>query len=242
MAEQRDSRPKRGHEQAWMVTFTDLLALILSFFVLLFAMSQIKMESWESFVEALTDRLNPNEEWQEPALLLERQAQRIMLARAVNLDYLQAILSEKMQADALMIDAHISRLDDRLVVSLPGDLVFEAAGWVPGAKARTSVMRLGDALQFVSNQVDVVGYDRPRAGETAESQTKTWEVSLRRAMSIAEMIVSGGYAEEVRAVSMGSARYYELDPGLGERMRRRLGNRVDIVIRDSPARGGEDGR
>ena len=42
---------------------TDLLALMLAFFVLVFSMSQIRLDAWESLVEAMTDRLSPREEW-----------------------------------------------------------------------------------------------------------------------------------------------------------------------------------
>ena len=44
---------------AWLLTFTDLTALLLAFFVLLLSMSEIKVETWEAITQSLTRELNP---------------------------------------------------------------------------------------------------------------------------------------------------------------------------------------
>src|SRR3546814_7872199 len=44
--------------QAWLLTFTDLTALMLTFFVLLFSMSTIEKPNWQSLVNSLAPRLD----------------------------------------------------------------------------------------------------------------------------------------------------------------------------------------
>jgi len=39
--------------QAWLVTFTDLVALMLTFFVMLFAMSKVEQRKWQNLTDAL---------------------------------------------------------------------------------------------------------------------------------------------------------------------------------------------
>lgn len=238
MESRRQRRTGGLSKQAWIVTFTDLLALILAFFVLLFAMSQIKLQAWDAFVEALTDRLNPRDEWHVPALLLEQQAERVLAERAVNLDYLRAILEEKVEADPLLKQAVVHHLGNRLVVSLPGDAMFREGGATLTEAARDALLLLGDALQFVGNQIDIVGHGLPPSlGEDAPA-ARSWMVSLSRALSVADLISSAGYVDQPRVVGLGDGRYYELDPGLSSSLRRRLGTRVDIVIHEAPAVGG----
>ena len=52
MAKKKPEEPKKGSPE-WMATFSDLMNLLLCFFVLLFSMSSIDNEKWEKVVESL---------------------------------------------------------------------------------------------------------------------------------------------------------------------------------------------
>ena len=43
----------------WLLTFTDLVALLLTFFVMLFAMSNVKIDRWKEMIDTLSQSLNP---------------------------------------------------------------------------------------------------------------------------------------------------------------------------------------
>jgi chemotaxis protein MotB len=43
---------------AWLVSFTDVMALMLTFFVLLFAMSHPKEEEWDEFTDTVQENFN----------------------------------------------------------------------------------------------------------------------------------------------------------------------------------------
>ena len=45
---------------AWMVIFTDLISLMLTFFVLLFSMSNLQLDRWENLIDVLSRTLSPN--------------------------------------------------------------------------------------------------------------------------------------------------------------------------------------
>ena len=226
--------PDPAARDAWLATFSDLLALMLSFSVLLFSMSQIRLDVWESMVEGMTDRLNPREEWREVRLMRERQAEHVERVRAVDLGYLEAVLGEKLRADALLGDAILQRLDDRLVLSLPGDLMFRSGRAELRPEARDSVLLLADALRFIGNQVEVEGHSVPE-GEAATSEAAAWSLSLARALQIADAISGEGRIVNLTASGLGSARFYDISPRLNARRRLRLGARVDLVVlKDAP--------
>ena len=48
-------------DQSWMLIFTDLVSLMLTFFVLLFSMSVVKVDAWNNVVSALSQSLKPSE-------------------------------------------------------------------------------------------------------------------------------------------------------------------------------------
>lgn len=53
MARRKEEEAKKGAPE-WMATFSDLMNLLLCFFVLLFAMSSVDQEKWEDVVASLT--------------------------------------------------------------------------------------------------------------------------------------------------------------------------------------------
>lgn len=53
MAKKRQEEPTKGSPE-WMTTFSDLMNLLLCFFVLLFAMSSVDDEKWEGVVASVT--------------------------------------------------------------------------------------------------------------------------------------------------------------------------------------------
>ena len=54
MARKRQEESKGGGSPAWMATFSDLMNLLLCFFVLLFAMSSVDEEKYELVVASIT--------------------------------------------------------------------------------------------------------------------------------------------------------------------------------------------
>ncbi len=235
-----EREPDPGARDAWLVTFSDLLALMLTFFVLVFSMSQIRLDAWESLVEAMTDRLSPREEWREVRLVQEPQAEHAHRVGAVELGYLEAVLSEKLRADPLLGDAVLQRLDDRLVLSLPGDRMFRPASAELASDARHSVLLLAGALRFIGNQVEVEGHGVPRGDDGDEGAL--WRLTLARALAVADVIAAEGRLLNLRAAGLGAGRFYEISPRIEAHRRLRLGARVDLVVlRDAPMEGDGNG-
>ena len=50
--ETEDTPRARRPSKAWMIIFTDLVSLMLTFFVMLFAMSNVKVDKWDSMIDA----------------------------------------------------------------------------------------------------------------------------------------------------------------------------------------------
>ena len=67
---------------AWMVTFADLTALMLTFFVLLFSMSKVETSHWEAIVDSLKHELNPSKSGQADSVGERHEATRIDLPKS----------------------------------------------------------------------------------------------------------------------------------------------------------------
>lgn len=214
---------------AWMVTFTDLVSLMLTFFVLLFSMSNVKVDEWDAMIDTLTQTLNPSKLTTVAAATSKFNIGTIFRKRAINLDYLSTVLEDTMAQDDLLSHSQLMMLDDRLVIALPGDLLFPTGRAVMPDEAKSALFTLGSVLRNVGNQIGVNGHTDPRPPSDESNFTSNWELSLARAAAVANTIRRSGYTDEIFAFGYASSRYHQL-PKIDEEQRRQLARRVDIVV------------
>ena len=131
--------------QLWMVTFADLAALVLAFFVLLYSMSRIDEQSWQQLVEgtgggAQLDRQSE----QKHAVPTDDAPQQ----KAASLNYVSALLKQQAdqssairnlaldaRGDSLVIEFHVApeSLQNGAVLDAETTAMFEALARVLGA-------------------------------------------------------------------------------------------------------------
>ena len=221
----------------WMITMADLIALILTFFVLMFAMSTTNPMTWQAIKESLSDSLRRS----NPAASLGEQNKstvmpHVTLSLGADLTYLGAVLESKAATVPLLQAGDVVRQHDRLVVSLPTELLFAPASAVLEPEAMTALTNMANVLNTVRNEVAVEGH-AGSAGDEAGMYEANWQLSLNRAVAVAEALQQAGFTGAI--VPMGRGDGDELVPGAdglpqaegqpGERMDRR----VDIVIRSA---------
>jgi chemotaxis protein MotB len=216
---------------AWMVIFADLTALLLTFFVLLFSMSSINVAKWEEVITSLSTRLGPNFQSDEGKEGSNLSIETTFVPKAVDLDYLNNILTNKLSTDPVLGRAEVIKLDDRMVISLPSDSLFLPSSAKLTEKAISAVGLLGDALLVVGNRIDVAGHTDPRPIATWEFPSN-WELSLARAVSVASSLRQAGYTASVAAIGYGDSRYDELSDELLPEEKLLKARRVDVIIRE----------
>jgi chemotaxis protein MotB len=213
----------------WLVTFADLIALVLAFFVMLYATQKIERGDWQAMIASLSQSLKVTPEIQQNPRAQDNVT-IINPPQATDLAYLQALIDEVREKEAALANIVMHRLDDRLVIALPGDLLFSPgrADPVPGAAARIAV--LANLLRNVSNRIDIFGHTDPTPvpGQVFESN---WELSLARAEMIAAMMRSAGYSRPLGAFGLADTRYEDLSSITSLARKMQMARRVDLVVR-----------
>ncbi len=213
----------------WLITFTDLVALMLTFFVMLFAMSSVKVSEWKNIIDSLSQTLRPSDEQPVPAATSTFNIGTIFRKQAINLDYLSSVLNETVKGQPLLSAGHILRLEGRLIITLWGDLLFEEGGATMTDRGRRSLFVLGGVLQNIGNQVGVNGHSGP--GLPAGSDySSNWELSTARAAAVANALKQSGYTDDIIAYGYADSRSAQLSD-LPEGVDGALARRIDIVIR-----------
>ncbi|MFQ5763429.1 MAG: flagellar motor protein MotB [Rhodospirillales bacterium] len=220
--------------RVWLITFTDLVALMLTFFVMMFAMSSVKVTQWQSMIDSLSQTLRPTAEKTPPAATSAFNIGTIFRKRAINLDYLASVLGETVEGHPLLSMGRLMRLEDRLIIALPGDLLFEPARAQLTDRGGQALFVLGGVLRNIGNQIGVNGHTGPDAPVGGDYASK-WELSTARAAAVANALRQSGYTDPIIAYGYADGRVRQL-PDLPEALRDALARRIDIVVR--PEAGG----
>ncbi|MFQ5957912.1 MAG: flagellar motor protein MotB [Alphaproteobacteria bacterium] len=236
----RQRTPAGRIETRWLITFADVISLLLTFFVMMFAMSSVKEVTWEIMVSALSRQLNPDRGWDTVSSLTDRTTETVAAADAADLDYLHAVIAEKTRDHPVLGQALLRGLDGRLVITLPSDLLFASNSAELTDPARHALKELGDTLRHIGNRIDVDGHADPQPIRDGAARPD-WELSLDRALAVADGLRTVGYTREIIALGLAHARFDELPTGLTDERRNRLARGLDIVIRESFADGDGNG-
>lgn len=198
--------------RAWLVTFTDLMGLLLAFFILMFSMSQIEQSKWLGLVDGLASDLNTLRKEENVKPLLDLHPEEQAVAPGAALDYLMPIIREQISGHPLLAQASVHQVAERLVISLPIDLVFGAGAVTPLPQARELGSALVSVLRNLNNSVEV----------EAHLERADWGLALARAAAFSRILTGTGYPGQIVSRVTAAA-----SSGIGQ------GDRLDIVIHKS---------
>lgn len=219
-----------GKAQAppWMITFVDLISLMLTFLVMLFATSNIEPESWRKTADSLAQSLNW-EGLQLPQVAARFGIQHNQPVVALDLDYLAEVLHAAVSAVPALQGIQIRRDHDRLVLSIPHVLLFTSGSAVVSPDARAALLELTPMLRGVGNRIVVEGHADPQPIPAGGAFASNWELSLARALAVADLLGTTGLGRRLTCYGLAESRFDELGESAGSD-RHANARRVDLVF------------
>ncbi|NQV99794.1 MAG: flagellar motor protein MotB [Rhodospirillales bacterium] len=217
-----------GSGRMWLITFTDLVSLMLTFFVMLFAMSNVKLDEWKNISDSLSQTLRPTPEQQVKKVSATFNIGTIFRKQATDIDYLSSILKENVSKTEGLSGTRVQLFEDRLVISLPGNLLFEPGNAVMTEAAQNALFILGGVFQNIDNQIGVNGHTdaTPPVGGL---YTSNWELSTARAAAVANTLRQVGYRDKIVAMGFADSKFRKAIPVVAP-AGRTMGHRIDIVV------------
>lgn len=189
-----DAHPPAEVRSAWMLTFADLVSLMLTFFVLMFALSGVREDRFREMAEALSHALNPPMQAATSGGALKNVA-HAPSAPGTDLGYLASLLETVAKDSPALRRAEVALIGDRLELRLPAETVFAANAAAVAPAARPAVTALAQALSGIGNRLAVTV-----AGDAAApGYADAWNFSLARAASLANALRAAGLAQPLRA-------------------------------------------
>lgn len=222
----------------WLTSLADLLALLLAFFVLVFAMNEIKHDTWEKMLDTLGNPLNQMTEMLDPGVTADKNVELFSEQKAFDLNYLDKVISAKIASSEQLSAVKVFKSADRLIISFTGDTFFQAGDNEVSAQLQNATRLLGDSLRYVKNRIEVYGHSDPTpVSNLSANKLSNWGLSLSRALSVSDTLKKSGYGYPIRVFGMADSRFFEQQKLGTLEEQYAMARRVDIVIREAERLG-----
>jgi chemotaxis protein MotB len=228
-------REKGGdHTPPWLVTFTDLASLMLAYFILLFATTQVRNEAWIEASESMRSRFGGDE---SVTVLTgsagEKSAERTWESTegepGLDVKYLQSLVKKRLSADPELAELEMHVTGDGVAIELPMSASFAPGSVTMSTQGQVLLKRLAIFLAQLPNAVEIIGHaDKTLIGE--DSFGSNWHLSLARAQSAAETLNRYGYTAPVAVRGRGAAESDLLPKNLPDDVRNERARRVEIRL------------
>jgi chemotaxis protein MotB len=224
-------RKRRGQEQGhdsedrWLLTYSDLITLLLGLFVILYAMSKIDAGKYAEFVNAMEGVFgSPRGIMSGSAGLMQTPMPSPQMERQRIVDELRAAL----HLDDKKLPISISYNERGVTVHIMEELLFPSGSADIKAASLLALDSLATVLRTLSKDIRVEGHTDNVPIKTA-AFSSNWHLSVARAVNVGYYLIEhhGLNAEHVSVV--GSAEFRPLVPNDTPEHRAR-NRRVDIVI------------
>jgi chemotaxis protein MotB len=237
----------QSEEQEWMVTYTDLVTLLLTLFVILMAMSTFEKpggpltEPVEMPKIEEPDPLPPLEsivEFPKPgagaadvaAFEPPAPAEELIVTRWA--DRVEALLRNYLSVMDPAGDIKIEQNGDAVVVQLRDQLLFESASAELDALGRTTVGKVTPVLRYLEVPVVVEGHTDSRPIRSGPYPSN-WELSAARAAAVVRALID----ERIPPARLRAVGYADTRPKAGNDTEagRAENRRVALVLRVNEA-------
>ncbi|MGM7636365.1 flagellar motor protein MotS [Bacillus sp. Hm123] len=232
MITKRRPRKKPKGAPKWMVTFADLVTLVLVFFILLFSMSQIDIVKFKAIAQSFRQQaafenqssIVPGEYPSEE--MKKEQGQK----EEESLNKLAKEVQQYLKENGLEDVATANRTERGVVLVLQEKILFNTADAVVVDEAHSFLNQIGKMLESKPNIIKVEGHtdNRPIKNNYYPSN---WELSSARASSVIRFLSANHEIDAKRFIAVGYGDTRPLVPNTNsDNMQKN--RRVEIIITD----------
>ncbi len=255
MGVSRAQKKKKGGGEAefdtegWMLTFGDLLSLLLTFFVLLFSMKTLDNQVLKEMFTAFSGGAGPL--WFTDRFPMERMRRDYFVApHTMSIKQFLEFLADDTSSTDVMAPISIAGIEEALllnqgtirkrgpkfVVTFPDKTMFQPASATLTPSARLALDRLTDAMQYSDSRIVIEGHTDDLPIDTPRYPSN-WELSAARAGEVMRYLIDEKNMRPERILgAFGYADSRPLVRNISESYRAR-NRRVEIVVEQAPPEG-----
>lgn len=227
----KDDRPAGA--PSWMVTYSDLVTLLLTFFVLLLSMSSLDPIRFNSAAKSLKKAFNIHDIPSQTKYIIPVLPSPSTPRISPIIEQTTAKVHEKIksQIDALRLNSQVGVLkrdDESIVLRINDSVLFEPGQAKITPRSYPILRDIADIIRPLPMDLRIEGHtdDTPVAG----SQFGNWDLSVSRSVSVLRFFAQSDLLALDRMASVGYGLDRPVVPNSDEAARA-LNRRVDFVLR-----------
>lgn len=221
----RSKKSAAGGAPAWMVTFSDLVTLLLCFFILLFAFSTIDVVKFKaisdsfrkkSIVEGGVSIVSPDPplhantnvpiDEDKHSVDEEQKQQEVAQLQEQQLDDLYQAIKQYLEDNKLETVISASRDDLGVTLEIRDRVLFDSGRADIKPEGIPFLARVGQLIQNMPNPIEVEGHTDDRPISTIQFPSN-WELSTARASRVVRYFISNHGMDPLRMTAVGYAEF-----------------------------------
>ena len=242
MSRRKAHAEAHANNERWLLTYADLITLLLIYFIVLFAMSQINVNKYHELAQAMSNAFNlvPSQGGSSNSVL--PPASRMVMPpvspmyteHSGNTGTSRQSLAQVEHKLQVIADQSASgSLDVRktsrgVVISVEDNALFPEGSAMLSPKALQVLDKVAAVLVRTTNHIRVEGYTDDTPIHTAEFPSN-WELSTARAINVLHDLIDRGHILPSRLSAAGYGEYFPRVPNTTA-ANRAENRRVDIVL------------
>lgn len=222
----------------YMLTYGDLVTLLMCFFVLLFAFSSVDSQKFESLMVSFQGSagiLPGGTSMQEARLQFDGMPEKnTSSAQSVQLDSMERLKEEvqkKLEENNLGTDVDLEIEARGLIIRFPDNVLFDSGSAEIKTNALNSLKAIGNVLnkkEYAQSQIRVEGHTDNVPINTFKYPSN-WELSTARSTNVIKYMIANIGLDPNRLSASGYGEYHPIASNT-DNSGRAKNRRVDIVV------------
>lgn len=235
-----------GSSERWLITYADLITLLLVFFVVLYALSQVDKAKYEKLKQSLSSSMSvvdmKGTNGSRPSVTdgnlgVLTGGTAVIMPEQLELESMEKDVQEMAKAEELsdMVETKLDK--EGMVISISSAGFFQSGESLLTPEAIPMLDKIAQMLARHPQRVRIEGHTDNIPIATARFASN-WELSAMRATTIVRFLIERHRLDPRRLTAAGYGEYYPKVANDTE-AHRAANRRVEIVIlRDQPAPAG----
>ena len=198
----------------WLVSFGDLMSLLLTFFILLFSMSTVSVDKFNQSVRGITEAFGGRSMTQDARTLIPNKIELNFKDMHPKLKKKKQLKKELMQIKQMFeqagIEAQVIEHGDKYVLRINSDKIFNPGSDVPTKEAMAYFNTFCKRFKNSGYRINIIGYTDNRPIRSKKF-ANNWELSAMRAVNILRLFVACGYNPKLLS-AVGRGEYDPIVP------------------------------
>lgn len=239
----RKKKPEKElNNERWLLTYSDLITLLMAFFIIMYGMSQVDSQKYAELASALSVSMGGGKNivgttngasplTQTKVAIDPNTATNKQSEEDTKLSNLKAQVDKYLSKSGLKGSVATS-IDERgLVISFKDSLFFDIGKAEIKPEFAQRLTEIGKILNRLDNYVRVEGHTDNVPIKNNEFASN-WQLSAIRATNVAEMLINNSKIDPKRLSALGYGEYRPIASN-GTDYGRRKNRRVDIILMNS---------